>query len=227
MFLYGCIAMLIGIGGFAMTIGDWSDDVRIRRGGIQINATVGAKRVAESSRSGSAYRIITHYKPPRLTTYTAEFGVPRDQFETFKPGDSVRVVYLPGDPGKSRLESATRDSLWRRDFLLFVLALIPFGAGAASVWRSVRVAFRASALARTGIAVQGTVNEVRVKKLVKGGGITRLSYNYFGPDGMAYESTSPPVRRRKAELLKAGDNFRVFCDPANPRQHWPDFWNWK
>jgi hypothetical protein len=217
--LFGAVWLVVGLGFLAGGVATYRLEERYRAEGELTEAVVLTKSMDRARRGSGGRRSTSYHVTYRFTTPDGRTVEGRDSvgaatWDALEERGPVRVRYLRGSPGTSRLEGG--DPWWVP--LLFAgigLVLAPVGGVIfASGWRQWRTHRR---LRTGGVRTEGTVTAVRETRFsVNRVRQWRIHYRYRDQAGRAHAARSGYLPPEQVEDWQEGDVGVVRFDPDRP-----------
>jgi hypothetical protein len=164
--------------------------------GARANATIHRREVRENASGEPRYTLYYHFTDAQGAAIRSSVTLSKMLFERYEEGDSLEVVYLPGDPLAHYLPALTRPAFAERGFLMALVVL----AFLAYLLESRRRRHRR--LVRQGTPVAGVVENIRRRG---GARAYDVLFQLNGRNGSLRATERNPLR-------KNGDVVTVLCD---------------
>jgi hypothetical protein len=219
----GGIFLLVGLPLFIVSLYLFYNDWRFSRDGRSTEGTVLAKEVRISrsdGRSDRPRRDTRHYEVSYRFTVDGKTLEGRDElsqgdWERLKERGPVGVLYLPQRPSSSRLAG---NRPWLMKVMFGLLGLIFAVLGGPILLSSIRHARLEAWLRQHGVGTQGTVTELRERKLkINKVPLWRLHYEYRDYQGHPHVK-SIDMLADEAEQWKVGNIGKVLYDSKRPTE---------
>lgn len=215
--------MVIGVAGLWASFSIGRDAQVFAVGGVEVDATVAAKRTAErtggSGTSPNAFNPVTETEYFVTLAYVSESGathrveqrVSAEYWAGVTQGDSVPIRHLPREPEVIELEADATEEMMSSAGWVGGAALALGGVLTAILWRWTALGVH---LERSGIRATAEVTGVR-----HSGGYSFLQYRFTDSTGTVHTGQSEGEEDHDFSDMPPGTPVAIQYDKANPARN--------
>jgi hypothetical protein len=212
--LFGGIWFLVGIVFGAVGAGLLWSGWQFRTRGESVEARVLRKYSERGSKGSFSYHLDYEFRTGRGDWIAGKDAVDRAAWERAPENGTVRVQYLPDQPGKNRVPSSEDD--WQPPIFAGV-GLVFGGIGGVLTFRSLSRVSTILRVLREGIRADATVLDVRLTNVsINRIRQSKVRYAYNDFTGVRHEGESDYVSPVEAALWQPGERGTVRYDQNRP-----------
>jgi hypothetical protein len=191
------------------------EELRYRRSGEEIEATVVAKKDMPSGRRGTQPGVSYRFTTPGGRAFEGERIIPEPALlEKLQPGSPLTVVYLPDRPATNRPRGSGE---WGAMLVAFPIGILAMGLGGGLAWFILRPIFRIWRLLRIGVPAEGTVLDVGSAAVSFSRRVqSQIRYRYQDRLGGIHKGKSRPMEAGDLGSWKPGARGAVLYDARRP-----------
>jgi hypothetical protein len=213
-FWTGAIFVVVGAPLLVAAVMQIHEEWRFSHSAVSTDGIVLTKEIKRSGRGNrtKSYEATYRFMVPE-GTFENRARLSSTDWARLKERQPVEVLYLPGTPSKGRVAGPRP---WTWTTFISVLGCVFFVIGATFLLRSIRQARLEWRLRRHGVAAEGTITELRDRRL-KTNGVRqwRLHYEYDDFQGRRHAATHD-LSEGGALPWTIGDIGIVRYDPSKP-----------
>jgi hypothetical protein len=110
--IFAALAIIIGLISLGFSFGEWREDRKIDKQGVEVAVAAPNTYKRIKSRLGDKYKVDLKFKTESGSDAAATRLVPRSVIDQFESGQAVKLKYLPGDTSMSRIVGEGNSDMW-------------------------------------------------------------------------------------------------------------------
>jgi hypothetical protein len=190
------------------------EELRYRRSGEEIEASVVAKKNIPSGRRGTRPGVSYRFTTPDGREFEGERVLEPDLLEKLQPGRPLTVVYLPDRPATNRPRGSSEAGAM---LFAFPIGAVSTALGGGLAWFIFAPIMRIRRLVRVGVPAEATVLGIDSAAISFSRRIqSQIRYRYQDRLGGIHEGKSRPMEASDLERWKPGARGAILYDPRRP-----------